>query len=45
MDQGGVILKNVRDRQAAEQFRTFVLNPECRTIFKQFGFYLPEASR
>jgi len=45
MDQGGVILKNVRDRQAAEQFRTFVLSPECRTIFKQFGFYLPEASR
>jgi molybdate transport system substrate-binding protein len=45
MDQGGVILKNVRDRQAAEQFRTFVLSPECRMIFKQFGFYLPEESR
>jgi len=45
MDQGGVILKNVRDRQAAEQFRTFILSPECRAIFKQFGFSLPEESR
>jgi len=45
MDQGGVILRNVRDREAAEQFRTFVISPECRTIFKQFGFYLPEESR
>jgi molybdate transport system substrate-binding protein len=45
MDQGGVILKNVRDLKAAEQFRTFVLSPQCRTIFKQFGFYPPEESR
>jgi molybdate transport system substrate-binding protein len=45
MDQGGVILKYVRDRQAAEQFRTFILSPECRTLFKRFGFSLPEESR
>jgi molybdate transport system substrate-binding protein len=45
MDQGGVILKNVRNRQAAEKFRTFLLSPECRAIFKQFGFSLPEESR
>jgi molybdate transport system substrate-binding protein len=42
MDQGGVILKSVRDRLAAEQFRKFILSPECRMIFKQFGFYVPE---
>jgi molybdate transport system substrate-binding protein len=45
MDQGGVILKNVRDRQAAEQFRAFILSPECRALFKNSGFYLPEESR
>jgi len=39
MDQGGVILRRVRDRDAAEQFRLFVLSPACQTIFKQFGFY------
>jgi len=39
MDQGGVILKRVRDRDAAERFRSFVLSPACQTIFKQFGFY------
>jgi molybdate transport system substrate-binding protein len=44
MDQGGVILKRARDRQAAERFRAFILSPQCRTIFRQFGFYLPEES-
>jgi molybdate transport system substrate-binding protein len=39
MDQGGVILKRARDREAAERFRTFILSPQCRMIFKQFGFY------
>jgi molybdate transport system substrate-binding protein len=42
MDQGGVILKNVRDRGAAEQFRTFLLSPPCQIIFRQFGFYLSD---
>src|SRR2546421_9667592 len=45
MDQGGVILKRVRDREAAEQFRSFVLSPQCQTIFEQFGFYLSEEPR
>jgi molybdate transport system substrate-binding protein len=40
MDQGGVILKRVRDRDAAERFRSFVLSPACQAIFKQFGFYM-----
>jgi molybdate transport system substrate-binding protein len=40
MDQGGVILRRVRDRDAAERFRSFVLSPPCRAIFKQFGFSL-----
>jgi molybdate transport system substrate-binding protein len=42
MDQGGVILTNVRDRESADQFRAFVLSPQGRAIFKQFGFYPPE---
>jgi molybdate transport system substrate-binding protein len=42
MDQGGVILKRARDREAAERFREFVLSTQCRMIFRQFGFYLPE---
>jgi molybdate transport system substrate-binding protein len=45
MDQGGVILKNVRDLRAAEQFLSFIQSPECRTILKTFGFYLPQESR
>jgi molybdate transport system substrate-binding protein len=45
MDQGGVILKNARNRQAAEEFRAFILSNEGRMIFKQFGFYLPEESQ
>jgi molybdate transport system substrate-binding protein len=45
MDQGGVILKTVRDRDAAEQFRTFVLSAPGQTIFRQFGFSLPDESQ
>ena len=40
MDQGGVILKRARDRDAAERFRSFVLSPACQAIFKVFGFYM-----
>ncbi len=40
MNQAGVILKRVRDRDAAGQFRSFVLSPACQAIFKRFGFYI-----
>lgn len=42
MNQGGVILKQVRERDAANRFCQFVLSPQGTTIFKQFGFYMPE---
>jgi molybdate transport system substrate-binding protein len=45
MEPGGVILKQVRHREAAEKFRAFVLSPEGRAIFRQFGFYLPDDPR
>jgi ABC-type molybdate transport system substrate-binding protein len=45
MDQGGVILKNARNTEAATAFRTFLLSAQARTIFREFGFYLPEESR
>jgi molybdate transport system substrate-binding protein len=44
MDQGGVILKQVRDGEAANRFRAFVLSSQGRAIFKQFGFYMPDES-
>ena len=44
MDQGGVILKQVRDRAAANRLREFVLSSQGRSIFKQFGFYMPDES-
>jgi molybdate transport system substrate-binding protein len=42
MDQGGIILKSSQNREAAEQFRSFILSEQGRTVFKQFGFYMPE---
>ena len=42
MDQGGVILKLVRDRAAADAFRSFLLADQGRAILKRFGFYLPQ---
>jgi molybdate transport system substrate-binding protein len=44
MIQGGVILKAVKNRKAADQFRAFLLSDEGRAIFKRFGFYMPENS-
>jgi molybdate transport system substrate-binding protein len=42
MNQGGVILKAVKDRKAAEAFRSFLMDVQGRAILKQFGFYLPQ---
>jgi molybdate transport system substrate-binding protein len=38
MEQGGVILK---DSTAAREFRAWLLAPEGRRVFKQYGFFLP----
>jgi len=42
MDQGGVILKNTKAREAANQFRSFILSDQGKAVFRQFGFYMPE---
>ena len=42
MEQGGVILKNARDVNAARNFRSFLLGAEGRVILKRYGFYLPD---
>jgi molybdate transport system substrate-binding protein len=41
MDQGGVILKSSRHPELADEFRSFMLAEESRSILKQYGFYLP----
>jgi molybdate transport system substrate-binding protein len=41
MEQGGVILRWVRDRASAELLRAFVLSDQGRMIFKDYGFFLP----
>jgi molybdate transport system substrate-binding protein len=40
MDQGGVILASARRRDLADVFRSFLLSPHGRGIFKTFGFYI-----
>lgn len=42
MDQGGIILKGTKNRKGADELRSFILSTEGRTIFKQFGFYMPD---
>ncbi len=41
LDQGGVILSWVRDRQAAESFRSFLVADQGRDVLKRYGFVLP----
>jgi molybdate transport system substrate-binding protein len=41
LEQGGVILSWAQDRQAAEEFRSFLLGNEGRSILKRYGFILP----
>ena len=42
MNQGGVILKWAKDPDAAQAFRTFLIEPTGRSTLKKFGFILPE---
>jgi molybdate transport system substrate-binding protein len=41
LEQGGVILKNTPNAEAARRFRAFVLSAEGRAILAQFGFTQP----
>jgi len=41
MEQGGIIVKSSRNAALAQQFRTFLLGEQGRSILKRFGFYLP----
>ena len=41
MEQGGVILKTSKHIEVAQQFRSFILGEQGRTILKSYGFYLP----
>ncbi len=44
MDQGGVILDNAREPEAAQKWCDFLQTESARTIFIKYGFGLPEAS-
>jgi ABC-type molybdate transport system substrate-binding protein len=39
--QGGVVLNAAQDRDAAWQFRDFLLSGEAREILKSYGFDVP----
>jgi len=41
MEQGGIIVKSSRNAALAQQFRTFLLGEQGRSILKRYGFYLP----
>lgn len=43
IEQGGVIVSWARDREIAEQFRSFLIGEGSRSIFQKYGFTLPEA--
>lgn len=41
MEQGSVVLNWAKDREATEEFRSFVAGPRGREILKRYGFILP----
>ncbi len=41
LEQGGVILKWVKDPAAAQSFRSFVTGPKARLLLQRYGFSLP----
>ncbi len=43
MDQGGVILEQSKEPEAAKKFCDFLQSPPARDIFRKYGFGLPEA--
>ena len=42
LEQGGAILRDARDPEAAAAFRDFTLSPQGREILERYGFGLPE---
>lgn len=43
MDQGGVILEQSKEPEAAKKFCEFLQSPRAHEIFQKYGFGLPEA--
>ncbi|MBZ5605484.1 MAG: molybdate ABC transporter substrate-binding protein [Acidobacteriia bacterium] len=41
MEQGGIIVKSSRNAALAQEFRSFLLGEQGRSILKRYGFYLP----
>lgn len=41
MEQGGILVKSSRNAALAQEFRTFLLSEQGRSILKRYGFYLP----
>ncbi len=41
MDQSGIIVKSTRNAALSQEFRTFLLGEQARSILKRYGFYLP----
>ena len=41
LEQGGIIVKSSRNAALAQEFRTFLLGEEGRSLLKRYGFYLP----
>lgn len=41
IEQGGVILTTVQDRQAADEFRAFLLGASGRNVLKRYGYVFP----
>lgn len=41
LEQGGVILKWVKNVEAAQSFRNFIMGSKGRPLLRRYGFYLP----
>ena len=41
LEQGGIIVKSSRNAALAQEFRSFLLSEQGRSILKRHGFYLP----
>jgi ABC-type molybdate transport system substrate-binding protein len=42
MEQGAVILKTSKNLKAARAFLDYIKSAEGATVFRQYGFFLPE---
>ena len=44
LEQGAVVLKAAKDVKTARAFLDYIKGPEGTTVFKRYGFFLPEQS-